>query len=259
MSACLLATVWCLLLLGAACAPFVGPERARLGSYAACAALLVWTRTRAPERASPAAALLAGAAGFVALPAWLAAILLLGSELGLPYGRSTPGAFTPCGALANLALAPLFEELLYRERLLPALRHRLGAPLALVASSALFAASPSRGMERARRVSRRARARRACFLASGRVELCIGYHAGLNAALAVSARAPTLAPWAGALAGLLLLALACAWTRRLRARPPVHAAARTADVPRHAGRTCRPRRARGLHEPTACPRSRFGC
>jgi membrane protease YdiL (CAAX protease family) len=245
-----LATVWCLLLLGAACAPFVGPERARLGAYAACAALLAWTRPRAPERASPAGALLAGAAGFVALPAWLAAIFLLGSALGLPHARSAPGALTLSGALANLALAPLFEELLYRERLLPALRARLGAPLALVASSALFAL-PHLEAWSVLGAFLVGLALGGVLLVSGRVELCVGYHAGLNAALAVSARAPAPAPWAG-LAGLLLLALACAWTRRLRASPGVHAAARGADAPR-------PRRARGLHEPAACPRSRSGC
>ncbi len=248
MAACLLATVWCLLLLGAACAPAVGVLPARLGAYAACVALLVATRPRASGRASPGAGFLAAAAGYLALPAWLGAIYLAGSGLSLAPVRAAPDSFTAGDALASLALAPLFEELLYRERLLPALRARLGAPLALVATSALFAA-PHLEPWSVLGAFLVGLALGALFLTSGRVELAVGYHAGLNTALA---HAPGLAPWAGALASVLLLALAGAWTRRLALSPRVHAAASTS-----AARA--PRRARALHQCAACPRSRSGC
>lgn len=252
--ACLLATVWCLLLLGAACAPAVGAFPARLGAYAACAVLLLVTRPRRAGRVSLAAALLAVAAGYLALPFWLGASYGVGSGLGLAPARPAPASFTAGDALASLALAPLFEELLYRERLLPALRARLGAPLALLATSALFAA-PHLEPWNVLGAFLVGLALGALFLASGRVELAIGYHAGLNAALAGAAHAPSLAPLAppaGALASLLLLALAGAWTRRLAPRPRVHAAASTS-----AARA--PHQARGLHRAAACPRSRSDC
>jgi membrane protease YdiL (CAAX protease family) len=251
VAACLLATVWCLLLLGAACAPAVGVLPARLGAYAACAALVIATRPRASGRASPGAALLAAAAGYLALPAWLGAIYLAGSGLALAPVRAAPAPLTTGDTLASVALAPLFEELLYRERLLPALRARLGAPLALLATSALFAA-PHLEPWNVLGAFLVGLALGALFLASRRVELAIGYHAGLNAALAGAAHAPSLAPLAGALASLLLLALAGAWTRRLALGPRVHAAASTSDARA-------PRRARALHRAAACPRSRSGC
>ena len=222
--------MWCLLLLGSALGPWLGADAARVGAYAASAVLLVWARPHARERPSPCAALLAGAAGFVALPGWLALVWVIGGGLGLATpGRARPAEPDACAWLSNVALAPLFEELLHRERLLPALRARIGAPLALLASSALFAAAHLEpwsvlttfcvGLVLG-----------GLFLATGRVGPCVGYHAGLNAAALACGLPPAraaLAPLDAALVGGLLLALACAWTRRRRAAgPPVHEPAR---------------------------------
>jgi len=250
MVACLLASVWCLLLLGSALAPWLGGDAAQIGAHSACAALLVWARPRGRERASRFAALLACASGLLALPAWLAFIWTLGTAHGLPAPRASSGPHGPSVWLANVVLAPLFEELLYRERLLPALRERIGAPLALVLSSALFAA-PHLEPWSVLTTFCVGVALGGVFLATGHVELCVAYHAGLNGAALVCGLPPAraaLAPLDSALAGGLLLALAGLWTRRRRARPRVHAGA-----PR--GRGLRLRRARGLHCGRACPRS----
>ena len=245
----LFASVGCLLLLGGALAPWLGSGAARITAYVACAALLLWARPCGRERGSALAVALAAAAGFAALPGWLALVWLVGSGLGLAPPALLPAASPDAGVwLANVALAPLFEELLHRERLLPALRARIGAPRALLASSALFAAphlepwsvlaSFCVGL-----------ALGGVFLGTGRVGLCIAYHAGLNAAALACGLPPAraaLTPVASLLLGGLLLALACAWTRRRAACPRVHGAA-PADARGRAGR------ARRLHRGRACP------
>jgi membrane protease YdiL (CAAX protease family) len=249
----LLASAWCLLLLGGALAPWLGSGAARIAAHAACAALLVWVRPRAPERRSPLAGALAAAAGFAALPAWLALVWMLGSGLGL--ARPAPPSSAPDAGvwLANVALAPLFEELLYRERLLPALRGRIGAPLALLLSSALFAA-PHLEPWSVLTTFCVGLVLGGVFLGVGRVGPCIAYHAGLNAAALVCGLPPAraaLQPLESALLGGLLLTLACAWTRRRAACPLVHDVA-----PAAAGVHCG--RARRLHSGRACPRSPSG-
>jgi membrane protease YdiL (CAAX protease family) len=208
MAGLLLASVWCLLLCGAAL-------RAPLAlTYLACAALLLWTRPSAPARRAPLAALLAGAAGFVALPAWLAGAALAGAALELP---PPPPALPPAPAdrLAHALLAPLFEELLYRERLLPALRARIGGPLALVLSSAAFAA-PHLEPWSVLTTFGVGLALGGLFLASGRVGPCIAAHAGLNAAALACGLPPRRWAFDPALAALAaggLLAFALASTR----------------------------------------------
>lgn len=215
MAAPLLACVWCLLLCGAAL-------RAPLGaSYLACGALLLWTRPRAGLRPAPLAAALAGAAGFVALPAWLALVWWIGTSLGWPPPAPLAPERTPAAWLAHVVLAPLFEELLHRERILPALRARLGAPLALVLSSAAFAA-PHLEAWSVLTTFGVGLALGGLFLATGRVGPCIAAHAGLNAAALACGLPPqrwALAPELAALAAGGLLAFALASTR-------VHAARR---------------------------------
>jgi membrane protease YdiL (CAAX protease family) len=253
MAARLLASVWCLLLLGSASADWLGADAARLGSFSACAALLVSSRPPGRRRASPLAALPAGVAGFLALPAWLAFVWLLGSALGLGPAETPRASPDVPSWLANVALAPLFEELLYRERLLPALRARIGAPLALVASSALFAAPHGEPWSLLTTFSV-GLALGAAFLAAGHVAPCIAYHAGLNAAALWCGLPPeraALGPLAAAVAGGLLLALGCLWTRSRAACPGVCVAPARA-------RTRVPTRAWRLHRPGACPRSRSG-
>lgn len=235
MAAWLLATVWCLLLLGGGLAPWLGSDAVRIVSYAACAALVFWARPRPGAGVSLTGAGLAAAAGFVALPAWLASIFGVGRLLGLPPVPRAIVATAPVSAwLAQLALAPLFEELLYRERVLPALRARLGAPLALLLSSALFAA-PHLEPWSVLTTFCVGLVLGGVFLATGRVELCIAYHAGLNGAVLVCGLPPAraaLAPLEAALLGGVLLGLACGWTRRHTARPRIHAGAGAPRMPR---------------------------
>ncbi len=230
MAGPLLASVWCLLLLGAALrAPVVV-------AYLACVALLWWTRPHSSARPAPLADLLAGASGFVALPAWLALVVACGDALGLarPAPVAPPAAWLadvalapPATWVADVALAPLFEEWLYRERLLPALRARLGAPLALVLSSAAFAA-PHLGVWSVLTTFAVGLALGGVFLASGRVGLCVAAHAGLNAGALVCGLPPrrwALPPEWAALAGGVLLALALVSTR-VHAAPPAPRRAR---------------------------------
>jgi membrane protease YdiL (CAAX protease family) len=208
MAGLLLASVWSLLLSGVA----LGAPPA--AAYLACAALLVWARPRAGVRPAPLAVLLAGAAGFVALPAWLALVWWTGTRLGWP---PPPVPAPPAGGawLAHAVLGPLFEELLYRERLLPALRARIGAPLALGLSSAAFAA-PHLEAWSVLTTFGVGLALGGLFLATGRVGPCIAAHAGLNAAALVCGLPPrrwALAPEPAALAAGGLLAFALASTR----------------------------------------------
>ena len=215
MAALLLASAWCLLLIGAAL-------RAPLAvTYLACAALLACTRARARIRPAPFAALLCATAGFVALPVWLAGVALAGHALGLVVPAPPALAPTLAAWLAHVALAPLFEELLYRERVLPALRTRLGAPLALVLSSALFAA-PHLEAWSVLTTFAVGLVLGGLFLATGRVELCIAAHAGLNAAALACGLPPrrwVLAPELAALVAGGLLAFALARTRVHAAGP----------------------------------------
>ena len=215
MAGLLLASVWCLLLLGAAL-------RAPLGvTYLACAALLLWARPRVCVRPAPLAAAVAGAAGFVALPAWLAGVALIGRSLGLPPPAPPALAPTLAAWLAHIVLAPLFEELLYRERVLPALRARLGAPLALVLSSALFAA-PHLEAWSVLTTFGVGLALGGLLLATDRVALCVAAHAGLNAAALACGLPPrrwALSPELATLAAGGLLAFAVARTRVHAAEP----------------------------------------
>jgi membrane protease YdiL (CAAX protease family) len=208
MAGLLLASVWSLLLSGAALGAPPAP------AYFMCATLLVWTRVRAGARMAPLAVLLAGAAGFAALPAWLALVWWTGTRLGWP----PPPVPAPPAAgawLAHAALGPLFEELLYRERLLPALRARLGAPLALVLSSAAFAA-PHLEAWSVLTTFGVGLALGGLFLATGRIGPCIAAHVGLNAAALACGLPPrrwALAPELAALGAGGLLAFAVASTR----------------------------------------------
>jgi membrane protease YdiL (CAAX protease family) len=212
MAALLLACVWCGLLLGAA----LGAPLAV--TYGACVAVLAATRPpRRPDEWGGACALAFGA-GFVALPAWLAAAAFAGGALGWP----PPRAPAPGGAdwLAHVALAPLLEEWLYRERALPALRRRLGAPAALAASSALFAA-PHLEAWSVLTAFGVGLALGALRLACGRVGPCVAAHAGLNAAALVCGLPPerlALPPAAAAALAGALSAFALAWTRGHDAR-----------------------------------------
>jgi membrane protease YdiL (CAAX protease family) len=152
-------------------------------------------------RVTPAAvatALLAFAAGAASLAPWVAVLAPVGRFLGLAPRPPAP----PLGAawlpwISAGVLAPLFEELLYRERLLAALAPRVGRVAAVLLSSAAFAvphlepwsllAAFACGLVLG-----------ALFCAARSVWPCVAYHAGANLAAAVQGVPP-----AGSLAGAL--------------------------------------------------------
>jgi hypothetical protein len=152
--------------------------------------------------------------------------------------------------LAHVVFAPVFEELLYRERLLPALRPHVGRAPALVLASALFA------LPHAEAWTMLATFCVGLFLgalqlACGRAGLCIGYHAGANAAVLLVGFAPSplaLDPGAAAFASLATLAAAMAWKTRHGTGLVVHGAGQP-------GRPARPPQARRLHRMPPCRRS----
>ncbi len=176
-----LLAVWTLL-LAAACAAGVGGDASTLLGVSCATALVLATRAGGRARPRPLALLVAGFLGGASLPLWLAFAAALGLEPAAP--ARAPG---PLRAACDLALGPLLEESLYRERLLPALRAALGAPAALALSSALFAAAhgdPSLALA-ALGVGI---ALGALYLATGSLWLCTAAHAGLNLAVFALAR-----------------------------------------------------------------------
>jgi membrane protease YdiL (CAAX protease family) len=216
-----LLTAWSLLATQALLAPRIGRAAAVFVSFAAVTALVIATRRREGDRPAGAAALrgtLAALAGFASYPAWIAAIAAIGGALGLAAAPLPVRPEEPLLLLSVLGLAPVFEELLYRERVLPALRSRLGAGPALLVSSALFALPHLEPwpMLAAALVGV---ALGALMLAGGSVALCIGLHAGLNLGAVLCGIPPQrfALPLAAALpAGAMLLAAALLAFRRGR-------------------------------------------
>ena len=96
------------------------------------------------------------------------------------FRRSSPapGALR---AACDLLLGPALEELLYRERVLPALRAACGAFLAVVLSSALFAL-PHRDPWLVLAAFGVGLVLGTAFLATGSTPLCVAAHVGLNLA-----------------------------------------------------------------------------
>jgi membrane protease YdiL (CAAX protease family) len=210
--------VWTLLAASALLRPALGDAAALVGIAGAC--LLLLGGDPHPQRLRPALApmLLAGVAGFASLPGWLVLLAPIGSALGLPPRAALAAAPGPLRMLCDVGLGPLLEEALYRARLLPALRTALGAPLALLLSSALFAlphgdpwlvlAAFGVGL-----------ALGAAFLATRSLALCVAYHAGLNLAAAAWLRGlfPPLSPAAASLLAWLLFGAAIVRARAARA------------------------------------------
>jgi len=176
--------VWTILSSGSMFSSLIGEEPATLLVFSCSAALLIVTRRpslvrpRLPDVALLALTVTLGFAGHLPLRA---AIALLGFALGLaPIPAAPPGASGSPLLLAVVVAAPVFEELLYRERLLDAIA---ATPLrtggAVFLTSALFALTHLTPWQMLgsflvgvvlaliRRVS-------------GTVTACIGFHVGLN-------------------------------------------------------------------------------
>jgi membrane protease YdiL (CAAX protease family) len=239
-AACLLAGVWCVLAGGLALSGRSGSAGHDAGLVAtfALATWLVWSATPRRDddtrraRHPLAAGALAFSAGIAVFPSWLRLCFQFGLALGLSpadLALLVPPRDGGLVLVGVLALAPLFEEKLYRGHLLGALRPRLGAPLAILITSALFAVShlvpwTMAGVFLFGLVLGGLR----CGGAS--LALCIGLHAGVNTA-AVICGIPAVR-WAlplGQSAALGVTILATSWVvdrHPARARFPWSASAR---------------------------------
>ena len=211
----LLFASWTLLATGASLGEWIGRGAAVLVSFSAATILVAGTRARSSRRPIRLRASLAAlAAGFASYPAWAALITLVGLALGLPLrAPAPPGTGGPALWIATLVLSPAFEELLYRERLLPALRIRIGAPLAVVATSALFAL-PHLEPWNVLGTFLVGLMLGTAYLATEAVSLCIALHAGLNLACLACGVPPAqlaLGPLASAGLGALLLTESIIW------------------------------------------------
>jgi membrane protease YdiL (CAAX protease family) len=217
----LVLTAWSLLATQPLLAPRLGTGVAILLSFAAVTALVIATRGRNRDRARGRAAglaALAGLAGFASYPLWIPIIGAVGGTLGLRPVPPPPRPDDPLLLVATLGLAPVFEELLYRERLLPALRARLGSGLAVAISSLAFAL-PHLEPWSVLATGLVGLALGALMLASGSVALCIGLHAGLNLAAVVCGVPPArwvLPGWLALASGGGILAVGLLVARRGR-------------------------------------------
>jgi membrane protease YdiL (CAAX protease family) len=217
----LVLTAWSLLATQALLAPRLGRGAVVLLSFAAVTGLVVATRRNrrhlARRRAAGLAAL-AALAGFASYPLWIAIIGAAGAMLGLRPVRPPPRPDDPLLLVATLGLAPVFEELLYRERVLLALRSRIGDGLALAISSLLFAL-PHLEAWSMLATGVVGLALGALMLASGSLALCIGLHAGLNLAAVVCGIPPAgwvLPEWLALLSGVGAIAAGLLAARRGR-------------------------------------------
>ena len=173
-------------------------ELATLISFGLCTVLaLTGRRARSlnpgrfgRKRATAPLAVLAGVgAGWALMPGLAQAVLQVGDVLGLPGPVPVTGVRGPALLVATALLAPVFEEIVYREALLPALSARFGHLMGIVLSSAAFAlphATPwsMLGSFVAGLLLG------AVMSASRSTPLCIGLHAGFNLRLASLAWAP---------------------------------------------------------------------
>jgi membrane protease YdiL (CAAX protease family) len=211
--------VWSLLLAGSVLDPLLGSGASVFVSFLLATALVLRTRTSGrPSSPGRAAALLAmgGLIGFAGYPAWVALIVWTGRQIGLPHAEALTAPRAPLLLFSTLVLAPVFEEILYRERLLTALTPLAGAPLAVLLTSALFALPHLTSWSVL-----------TTFLVGltlgvvahcGRsVALCIGVHMGLNLAAVLCGAPPSgwLLPLpAAAMIGFGGLALLLRFARR---------------------------------------------
>jgi membrane protease YdiL (CAAX protease family) len=138
----LMLAVWSLLLAGSLLDPLLGTGASVFVTFLLATALVLATRNAGrPSCLGRAGGLLAmgGLIGFAGYPAWAVLIGWTGMQVGLPHGGALAAPRAPLLLISILVLAPVFEEILYRERLLAALTPLAGPPLAVLLSSVLFA------------------------------------------------------------------------------------------------------------------------
>jgi len=224
LALCLVLSVWTLLLgAGLLVRQGVAEPVAVFAAFLLGALLAAAVRTSRPRHrrgVSSALFALGLLAGLASYPAWVAGVSALGQALGGTLPRHVPpGIASPWLGVATLALAPVMEEWVYRERLLPALAAHVGPASAVVASSAAFAL-PHLEPWAVLTTFLLGLALGPVMLLSRAVALCIGMHAGLNLAAATWGVPPAgsaLSPLLGGAIGVAYVAGGIAWARSARA------------------------------------------
>jgi len=179
----LVAATWGILLAGRMLGAGLGPGISCLVAFGLCTVLtLERSRLRPNIRGAVAGAGGLGA-GWALLPELAQGILRMGDTLGIPAPAPGQGADGPLWVGATVVLAPIFEEIVYRKRLLPALEDRIGSFAALVLSSAAFALPHTEPWAMAGSFAA-GLVLGGIMLTSRNLALCIGVHAGLNLRLA---------------------------------------------------------------------------
>ena len=138
----LMLAVWSLLLAGSLLDPLLGTGASVFVTFLLATALVLATRNAGrPSSLGRAGGLLAmgGLIGFAGYPAWAVLIGWTGMQVGRPHAEALEAPRTPLLLVSTLVLAPVFEEILYRERLLAALTPLAGPPLAVLLTGVLFA------------------------------------------------------------------------------------------------------------------------
>ena len=189
----LVGSVWSALLLGAACSPWAGRDAATFGSYVLATTLVAATGTPPGLRAHGWARRV-GVGVLIGVTSWPSWLLVLGAVFKT-LGLTSPTRSLALGAVgwaATLVLAPIFEEILYRERLLSALQPRIGTLSTIVVTSVLFAL-PHVELHAIVATTHVGLVLGAVRVALGSVAPCVGVHAGLNLGAWLTA-----APWAQA-------------------------------------------------------------
>jgi membrane protease YdiL (CAAX protease family) len=178
--------VWTLLALGSPLARVVGASAAVAITFSAATAIVLATSDSHRFEPGPAAIALGIALGFASYGVWITVIAWIGFAIGLePRAPLAPTGVDVPLWLSMLLLAPIFEELLYRQRVLPALRPSIGTPAAILVSSALFAI-PHLEAWSVLGTFLVGLALGTVFVATEAVGLCVALHAGLNLAALVS-------------------------------------------------------------------------
>lgn len=192
-------SVWVWLIVARRSEVWFGADGAILVSFAGAALALAVIRARPLEPPSLPVSTLGFAAGYLSLAAWIAAISVVGLALGLQVREATPPLEGgPMLWIASVCAAPIFEELLYRERLLPVLRAKFGTVAALLLSNACFAL-PHVEIWNVLGTFLVGVALGSVYLAGRSIGLCIALHSGLNLASLVCGAPPVrlaLSPWA---------------------------------------------------------------
>jgi membrane protease YdiL (CAAX protease family) len=140
----LMLAVWSLLIAGRVLDPLLGRKGSVFVTFLLATAIVLATRAAGNPCSLKRGTLLftmGASIGFAGYPAWVVLIGWAGAQLDLPPIEAIPAPRAKLLLVSSLVLAPVFEEILYRERLLAALAPLTGVPLAIMLSSGLFALS----------------------------------------------------------------------------------------------------------------------